>query len=109
MEIKIQRRDGRLTEGLRTFIKQQLGTALGRFSDQIQNVAVTLKDLNGPKGGIDQYCKLQVMMPPLAPVIIEDTETNLRAAVSQATHRAATTVNRRISKGRRVSKVRGEW
>lgn len=109
MEIQIQRRDGHLTDGLRSYIKQQLGTALGRFSDRIQKVAVTLSDLNGPKRGVDQHCKVQVVMPPLPPVIIEDTESNLRAAVAHASHRAAINVDRRIGKGCRVSKERGEW
>lgn len=108
MRIDIQSRNRPLQEQLGGFIKKRLQRALGRFSEQIQRVRVTLSDLNGPKGGVDQQCKLQIFMPPMQPVIIEDRELHLRKAVVSATERASISVRRQLERKRHVTHQRIE-
>ena len=43
-----------LTKEKRTRIRQELGKKLGKFASAIERVSVRVKDVNGPRGGIDQ-------------------------------------------------------
>ena len=48
------------TDELREFVQRKLAFALSRFADRVQSVDVLLDDVNGPRGGIDQRCRLIV-------------------------------------------------
>lgn len=109
MQIDIQARDFSLTKALRGHIRRRLYFSLSTRADHIQRVIVRLSDTNGPRGGEDKRCQIQVRLPHLPDVVIEDTELNLYTAIDRAADRAGRTVGRRLSKRRhiRTSKQRG--
>ena len=37
-------------------------------------VAVRLSDINGPKGGLDKHCHLQLRLRGLPDIVVKDTE-----------------------------------
>ena len=57
-----------------------------------------LSDINGPHGGADKRCHLQVVLAGLPDVVVEDTEADLYVAIDRATDRAGRTVVRRIDR-----------
>ena len=61
---------------------------------------VRLSDINGPRGGEDKCCHIQVALAHLPDVVIEDTEADLYAAIDRAADRAAHTVGRRLMRKR---------
>ena len=89
-----------LTDGLRHHIRQRLHFAFDRMGDRIRRVVVRLSDINGPRGGADKRCQLQVHLDQLPEVVIEDTQSELYAAMDRAAERAARTVARRLSRER---------
>ena len=63
-----------------------------------------LSDINGPRGGADKRCHLQVVLKGLPDVVIEDTEADLYVAIDRATDRAGRTVVRKIDRQQTLSK-----
>ncbi|MDH5612812.1 MAG: HPF/RaiA family ribosome-associated protein [Gammaproteobacteria bacterium] len=100
MHIDIQAHNFSLTNALRGHVERRLGFALSTRDDHIQKVMVRLSDINGPRGGEDKCCRIQIVMPHLADVVIEDTMTNLYCAIDRASDRAGRTVNRRLTRQR---------
>ena len=100
MHIDIQARNFSLTNALSGHVKRRLGFALSSRDIHIQRVMVRLSDINGPRGGADKCCQIQVVLPQLADVVIEDTEVDLYAAIDRAADRAGRTVDRRLARHR---------
>ncbi len=100
MQINIQARDFPLTSALSGHIERRLGFALSTRDEHIQRVVVRLSDINGPRGGPDKCCHIQVVLTHLPDVVIKDTEANLYAAIDRAADRAGRTIGRRLARQR---------
>lgn len=110
MQIDIQARNFSLTHALRDHVIRRLHFTLSTRASHIRRVMVRLSDTNGPRGGEDKRCQIQVKLPHLSDVVIEDTEINLYAAIDRAADRAGRTVGRRLSRQRdniRIPRQRG--
>ena len=104
MQIDIQARDFSLTDSLRNYSEQRLHSALSCFDDYIQRVVMHLSDINGPRGGEDKCCHIQVVLAGLPDVVIEDVEVDLYIAIDRAADRAGRTVLRKIERQRTLLK-----
>jgi ribosomal subunit interface protein len=100
MKIEMQARHFSLSKALRKHIKRRLGFALCAGKEQIQRVLVRLSDTNGPRGGADKSCKIQLVLPRIPDIVVEDTEANLYAAIDRAANRAGRTLRRRLTRHR---------
>jgi len=100
MQINIQARNFPLTDALHSHINRCLGFALSARGENIQRVLVRLSDINGPRGGVDKCCHIQVVLTRLSDVVIEDTEANLYDAIYRAANRAGRAVRRRLMRQR---------
>ena len=98
MKYEIVARDFELTDSLCAYIEKCINfTFNGRF-DQLKRICVHLSDINGPRGGIDKRCRIQISLPRLKDIVVEDTESNLYVAIDRAVDRAGRTVNRRLTR-----------
>ncbi len=108
MQIDIQSRRFALTGALKRRIKQRLGYALDIKNAHIQRVKVWISDINGPRGGEDKCCHIQIEMPNSPDVVIKEVKNDLYSAIDRAAHRAAQSVVRKLSrirdKGRLLKK-----
>lgn len=104
MQVDIQCRRLKLTRGLRGFGERRIRSVLSRFDERIKKVSLWLSDVNGPKGGSDKNCQVQVVIAGKAPVIVEETRENLYVAINRALERASQSVVRKL--GRERSRVR---
>ena len=100
MQIEMQALDFTLTQALRDHLRRRLDFALSTRYDQIQRIQVRLSDVNGPRGGADKCCQIHIVLPRQSDVVIQDTETDMYAAINRATERASRTINRRLARGR---------
>lgn len=98
MLIDIQSRHFSLTDALRCHAERQLHLALTCCNNHIQRIIMRLSDINGPRGGTDKHCHLQVVLAGLPDVVIEDTKANMYAAINHATDRAGHTLTRKINR-----------
>ena len=67
-------------------------------SGHVNRVVVRLSDINGPRGGADKRCHIQVVLAGIPDVVVEDTEVDLYTAIDRATDRARRTVFRRVDR-----------
>ena len=98
MELQISSRGLSLTPELRDHIERRLYFALGCFAGRLGRVRVRVSDVNGPRGGVDKRCAINVSLPRLAPVIVEVLHENELAAVNLAAERAARAVSRKVNR-----------
>jgi putative sigma-54 modulation protein len=54
MRVTIRTVDVRATEALKQHVQQVVSAAFDRIGDHVHELEVRLRDLNGPKGGVDQ-------------------------------------------------------
>ncbi len=100
MRIEIHTRDFSLTEALRAHVERRFQFAMNRFRDQVLCVSVRLSDINGPRGGVDKHCQVQLLLRGLPEIVIKDTEADLYVAVDRAAGRAGRTLGRNLQRAR---------
>lgn len=101
MQMNIQCCGFDLTPGLRDYTSKRLAYSLRFGNAHIMRLTVRLSDVNGPRGGEDKRCCIELRLKRLSDVVIEDTETDLYAAIDRAAGRAARTLARRLTRSRR--------
>lgn len=84
----------------RAHIERRLESSLDRLADRVQRVTVTLLDVNGPRGGEDKLCRIEVRLRPTGTLFIEDAGADLRTVVDRAADRAGEAVSRALERGR---------
>jgi ribosome-associated translation inhibitor RaiA len=97
MKIGIQCKGFPLTSAIAGHVQKRLEFLLGRGLRRLRRVDVTLSGLNGPRGGADKRCLLKIKLDGLLPVIVEDIQTDLYAAIDRAAGRASRTLVRRLT------------
>lgn len=84
------------------YVERRFGFTLGRFADLIDEVAVTLRDENGPdRGGLDQRCRVELRLAGGRRLFAEALDGVLSAAVDRAAARAARRLTSLLEKERR--------
>lgn len=60
MKVGIIVRGIALTDAIRAYANRRLCTAFGRYQQALQSVQLRSTDVNGPRGGIDKHCVIEV-------------------------------------------------
>lgn len=98
MNIAIQSNGLILTESLRAYVHRRLETSLGWALTR--RLAVWLSDINGPRGGRDKRCKIQISLDHGKTIVIENTEDDMYAAIDLAAERADRALARQLERKR---------
>jgi len=98
MRIEIQARGFDLTAGLREHAERRLHFALSGVSNEVRAVHVCLFDVNGPRGGNDKRCRIQIPMLGSPNLVVEDAEADLYLAIDRAADRTGRTMARRLGR-----------
>ena len=83
-----------LSDDMKDRIERRVYFALGRFSDRIKSVDLTLGDENGTRGGIDKRCRILVRSRGAKDVIIEGRGDDIRSLVDRTADRVSRAVAR---------------
>ena len=73
MYVKIQSRNIEISQTFEEWIERRLHFALSRFSSRIRRINTILEDINGPRGGEDQRCRIEVNLVPSGSIMAEAT------------------------------------
>ncbi len=106
MRIEIHARQFELPDNLRQHIERRLQFALSWADHSLQKVTLRLQDINGPKGGLDKSCLIQVPVVGSKPVVIEEIQADWHMAIDRAIERAGRAVNRTLERRRQHSHKR---
>lgn len=100
MDIHIHQSPTEDAADLRAHVSSRVRQVLKRMHRLIQKAVVRLIDVNGPRGGTDKTCQVQLVMPGQAPLIVSSQAANWREALDNALARASHTVLRRVDQGK---------
>lgn len=89
----------------RDYVRRKLGSKLGKFAASIERVSVRVEDMNGPRGGVDQSCRIKVVLRGLPSVVFESRDASLSGAVDAALSGVQRAV-RRTTQRRRTKPLR---
>lgn len=106
MHIDIHSHGFSTTAGIREYAERRLNLALNWGQAQLRRITVHLSDENGPKGGKDKRCLLQLGVDGGQDVVVRDTEPDLYLAIDRAAERAARTLARQLKRKRQHSRDR---
>jgi putative sigma-54 modulation protein len=96
MDIEIHGRHIELSETLKAHVERKLQFSLNRFEQHISKIHINLSDINGPKGGRDKQCTVQVHFAKMNEIVIKDTQASLSLAIDRTLQRAARSVARKV-------------
>ena len=88
-----------------SFVRGQVRSALQRFDEHVFLVDAYLKDINGPKGGIDKQVLVRVRLRNGHVITTGVSRARLRAAVVVSLRKARRAVRRSLEK----SQQRHRW
>src|SRR5262249_9226863 len=89
-----------LSEDERDLTRRKLQQKLAKFITSIQRASVRLEDVNGPRGGVDQLCRVKVVLTGLPSVIVENRNSSQNAAIDGALTGAERAVRRTLQRRR---------
>jgi hypothetical protein len=90
-----------LPEALVAHMRAKLGARLGTFALQIERVTARFKDLNGPRGGVDTECHLQIVMVARPDLVVRERAVDARRAFDGACRSAARAVKHSLDRAGR--------
>jgi hypothetical protein len=96
IEIDIGSAEAAAGADMRRFVAHHVRRALECVRLHVESVFVRIVDLNGPAGGPDKLCAVQVRIAGQRPVRVRDVRADARAAVAAAAARAGRTSLRRL-------------
>ena len=100
MKIHVRAVNLELDARTRAEIEQLMKIGLGRLERRILGIDVRVADQNGPRGGADISCLVEVRLRPRGRLFVEETDIDLQGAVRRAADAAAITVSRNLEKTR---------
>jgi len=89
-----------LNQNARTTIRRKLDRKFRKFARSIERTSVRLKDVNGPRGGVDHVCRIKVVLRNLPSVVYEKQDVSLDTAVGGAIAGAERAVRRTLQRAR---------
>lgn len=110
MRLQIRCHGVNVGRGLRDHVKERLRLTLGRLAGYIGEVRVYLRDVNGPRGGVDKVCRIVAEVPRAGRVVVTGRDADVVAAITRTVSRAGFAVGRRVKRRlarRRPARRRG--
>ncbi len=98
MLIKIHTQGFTLSNAINVYVDEKIRLALGLYRGKIQRADVYLTDVNGPKGGKDMQCKINIKADGQPAVFAEYTAENLYDSISGCSQRIKRAVKRRFAR-----------
>jgi putative sigma-54 modulation protein len=98
LAVEIRSRGFDLTPALHQYAMDHLAAKLLKHAAHILRVTVRFEDCNGTHGGADKVCRVELMMRRLESIVIEEIDTDLRAAIDLAADRLEIAVERELER-----------
>lgn len=85
METEIHHGDGvERSKALEDYLQERLERLQPHYGDRLTRVRAFFKDVNGRKGGVDKFCKLEARPAGKDPIVVEAQDADWYAAVRDA-------------------------
>lgn len=104
MQVLFRSRDPQAAP-MRVAVERRVRFVLRRISWRVPRADVQFSDVNGPRGGVDKRCQIELRTDGAGPVVVSSVAKTWRSALDDALARAARFVQRqwqRIGAARRL-------
>lgn len=105
MQIIFESRDADGTR-LRNLSVQRVRFALRRLSAMVPIARVQLSDVNGPRGGIDKRCQVELKTEVAGTVVIASMARDWRTALDRSLARATRVLTRSLQRSQKPARGR---
>jgi len=93
-----------LTESLRDYANRHLVDPLAKYIEgDASEIEIALVDTNGPKGGLDQECRVTVRIPGFSGMHVTETAETIFQSIDAARDTLERVIKKTIEKRRDVS------
>jgi len=89
----------------RAQIRRTTRTRFGRYGRAVERVTVRIRDVNGPRGGVDIECRIKVVLSGLPSVVVERRTASFESSFITALTAAARSVSQALRR-RRMRPIR---
>ena len=104
MDIRLQTQHVTLPRRALSRIRTRVKNGLERMTERVARLQVTLKDINGPRGGRDKVCILRAELVDGGQIVVIDRAANLRRAISRCLHRSKRVIDREVKRRHRAKR-----
>jgi hypothetical protein len=84
----------------RAQIRRKTRTLFARYGQVVERVTVRIRDVNGPRGGVDIACRIKVVLSGLPSVVAERRTTRLESSFRGALAAAGSAVSHALRRRR---------
>lgn len=102
MDIRLQTQHVVLPRRALSRIRTRVREGLERVAERVTRLQVTLKDINGPRGGRDKVCILRAELVDGGQVVVIDRAANLRRAMARCLQRSKRVIDREVKRRQRA-------
>ena len=88
MDVRVETHHASLPANNRKALNARIERFFARFAGNVRRVRITLKDINGPRGGCDKECILRAEFIDGGHVVLVDRAPRMRTALLGCLHRA---------------------
>ena len=100
MHLWIKGRDRHLTDALRAFVEGRVISKLSRVSKKVRSIAISIRDVNGPRGGIDHVIRIIVRLTSGGKIVVRHRALDAYTGAPVAIKRAVRAVRRELGRRR---------
>jgi len=110
MQILVESRDASAMPLHETAVSR-LRFALRRLKNQVSRAKVMFSDANGPRGGIDKCCQVEIHTASAGTVVIVSRAGDWRTALERSLGRATRALTRTLQRRQKPARgrVEGRW
>lgn len=105
MKIDIQAKQLKLGQTFKQNVKVKIRRLFQHNSEEVNRIDITLADVNGPKGGEDKVCKVNVSVGGGKNILVSAREASAYKAVTLAVKKASATLSRQRQKAREIKHI----
>ena len=104
MEVRIRTQHVALPRRSLSRLRVRVRAGLARLSERVMRLHVTLKDINGPRGGRDKICMLRAEFVDGGEIVVVDRSDHLRRAIAGCLQRSRRVIDRELKRRHRVAR-----
>lgn len=98
MLIEIRSKGFSVTEALDAHARRRLYESLRHHRGRVNRISLRLSDDNGPRGGIDKRCTIEVRVRGADPIVTQALEVDAYLSIDRASERAGRAIGRRLAR-----------
>ena len=100
MELSVRGLNFDLTDAILGHVRRRLAECLSHYAPRLRSVTARVSDVNGPRGGLDKRCHIEVRGPGFGTACVDAVDPDLYRAVDRAAARLRKQLARELGRHR---------